>query len=125
MRCNLLAGGVLAALLGALATGHAQAAMGGPTVMSRVDTDGDSTLSLAEVRSAAARRYDLIKSKNGGHVTMLQLGGRLAPADLKLIGSTPGISTAVSKEDYLTLASKFFDMADAKRKQGDPLDRVN
>ena len=34
---------------------------------------------------------------------MLQLGGRIVPADLKQIGSTPGVSTPVSKEDYLAL----------------------
>ena len=99
--------------------GQAHAVMGGPTIISRVDTNGDRKLSLAEVRAAAGRRYDLIKEKNGGRVTMLQLGGRLVPADLKAVGGTPSVETAVSKDEYLDLVGKFFDEADARRKPGD------
>ena len=110
----------LLVLAGALAAGPAWAVMGGATIISRVDTNGDHKLSLAEVRAAAARRYDLIKSKNGDHVTMLQLGGRLVPADLKAVGGIPGVSTQVSKEQYLALVDKFFGEADARRKPGDP-----
>ena len=117
-RCHtLLIGGALA--LSTFAAGDARAVMGGETIMDRVDADGDKTLSLAEVRAAAAKRYDLIRSKNGGHVTMLQLGGRLVPADLKTAGGPSGLSAAVSKDEYLALASKFFDAADAKRTQSD------
>ena len=59
---------------------QARAVMGPATIMARVDTNGDGTLSLAEVRSAASKRYDLIKSKNNGRVTKLQLGGRITAA---------------------------------------------
>ena len=100
--------------------GAAHAVMGGPTIISRVDKDGDHKLSLSEVREAADRRYDLIKSKNGGHVTLLQLGGRLVAADLKAFNGKPSIEASVTKEEYLALVSKFFDEADARRKPGDP-----
>ena len=93
--------------------------MGTPTILSRVDTDGDKTLSLSEVRSAAAKRYDLMKSKNNGRVTQLQLGGRASTKDTQAIGLGSGLETEVSKEKYLALADKFFDEADARRKPGD------
>ena len=96
------------------------ALMGSETIISRVDKDGDKKLSLDEVRAAAARQYDLIKSKNGDHVTMLQLGGRLVPADLKVVSGAPGVATPVSKQQYLALVDKFFDEADVRRKAGDP-----
>ena len=102
-----------------LLAGAASATMGGPTIIARVDKDGDHKLSLAEVRAAAAGRYDLIKSKNGGRVTMLQLGGRMVPADLKAVGKKAEVTTAVSKEEYLALVSKYFDEADMRRKSGD------
>ena len=94
--------------------------MGGAIIMSRVDTDGDRKLSLAEVRAAAGRRYDLIESKKNGYVTVLQLGGRLVPADLKDVGDTVGTGTVVRNDQYLALVDKFFDEADARRKPGDP-----
>ena len=97
------------------------AVMGGPTIISRVDTDGDRKLSLSEVRAAAGRRYELIRGKNGGHVTMLQLGGRMVPADLKAFTGTPSVSTSVSKDEYLALVTKFFDEANTRRKPGDAL----
>ena len=102
-----------------LPIGAAYATMGGPTIMARVDTDGDHKLSLAEVRAAAGRRYDLIQSRNGGHVTMLQLGGRMVPADLKVVGKKPVVTTAVTKDEYLALVGKYFDEAAGGRKPGD------
>ena len=97
-----------------------RALMGSETIVARVDKDGDKKLSLDELRAAAARQYDLIKSKNGDRVTMLQLGGRLVPADLKAVSGTLGVAAPVSKEQYLALVEKFFDEADVRRKAGDP-----
>ena len=118
MRLSAISMG-LAVTVQLLLAGAAFATMGGPTIISRVDKDGDHTLSLAEVRAAAAARYDLIKSKNGGRVTMLQLGGRMVPADLKAVGKKAEVTTAVSKDEYLALVGKYFDEADARRKPGD------
>ena len=110
----------LAVALSSVGTGAAHAAMGGQTIMDRVDADSDHKLSLAEARAAAGRRYDLIKSKNGGRVTMLQLGGRLVPADLKFAGLAASLTTPVSRENYLSLVDHFFDEARTDRKAGDP-----
>ena len=119
MQCRHLLTIGLVASIGMFTIGAAQAVMGSATIVSRVDKDGDKKLSLAEVRAAAARQYELIKSKNGDHVTMLQLGGRLVPADLKEIGKqSPGVETAVSKQEYLALAEAFFDKADTNKKAG-------
>lgn len=96
----------------------ARAVMGSATIMARVDTDGDGTLSRAEVRSAASKRYDLIKSKNGGRVTQLQLGGRVTASEMKKVGLAPGLSTVVGKDAYLALADRFFDEADMKKNSG-------
>ena len=96
----------------------ADAVMGSETIMSRVDTDKDKLLSLSEVRKAAGDRWDLIERKNG-RVTMMQLGGRLVPSDLKEIGKpSPGVETTVSKQEYLALAEMFFDKADTNKKAG-------
>ena len=102
-----------------LLVGAASATMGGPTIIARVDKDGDHKLSLGEVRAAAAGRYDLIESKNGGRVTMLQLGGRMVPADLKAVGKKAEVTMGVSKDEYLALVGKYFEEADALRKPGD------
>lgn len=110
---------VVAAVWVVLMPGVTFALMGSETIVARVDKDGDKKLSLAEVRAAAAGQYDLIKSKNGGRVTMLQLGGRLLPVDLKAVSATPGVTTPVSKDQYLALADRFFDEADVRRKAGD------
>ncbi len=110
---------VIASVLAVLMPGVSCALMGSETIIARVDKDGDKKLSLEEVRAAAARQYDLIKSKNGDRVTMLQLGGRLVPADLKVVAGTPGVATPVSKDQYLALVDKFFDEADVRRKAGD------
>ena len=98
----------------------AGAVMGSETIMSRVDTDKDKQLSWSEVRIAAGNRYDLIQSKNGGRVSMLQLGGRIVPSDLKQVGKqSPSVESPVSKEEYLALAKFFFDKADVKHQQSD------
>ena len=111
---------VVAAVWGVVAPGASHALMGSETIVSRVDKDGDKKLSLEEVRAAAARQYDLIRSKNGDRVTMLQLGGRLVPADLKAVSGAPGVATSVSKDQYLALVDRFFDEADVRHKAGDP-----
>lgn len=108
------------AVLWVFVPGLSHALMGSETIIARVDKDGDKKLSLAEVRAAAARQYDLIRSKNGDRVTMLQLGGRLVPADLKAVSGTPGVATPVSRDQYMALVDKFFDEADVRRKAGDP-----
>ena len=109
----------VAAALSIVGTSAAHAAMGGQTIMERVDADGNHKLSLDEAHAAAGRRYDLIKSKNGGRVTMLQLGGRIVPADLKLVGIAPSLTTPVSRQDYLALVDRFFGDARTDRKTGD------
>ena len=88
---------VVASAWAVLMPGVSCALMGSETIIARVDKDGDKKLSLEEVRAAAARQYDLIKSKNGDRVTMLQLGGRLVPADLKAVAGTPGVAGLIER----------------------------
>ena len=119
MRYHRLAAVIIALGWIFFAANASHALMGSETIIERVDKNGDKMLSLAEVRAAAATQYDLIRSKNSNRVTMLQLGGRLVPADLKAVSRAPGVAAPVSKEQYLALVDKFFDEADVRKNAGD------
>lgn len=102
---------------GGAAISPAFGAMGGAAMMDRLHPKQKGQLTLDEVRDAAAHNYDVIFKANGGKVTMLQLGGRVTPADLKAanIGDGEG-DEGISKADYLALASRFFAEANVSRK---------
>ena len=115
MRGKELTMRVAAALL--FTTVSAQATMGAKTMMERLDADHDGTVSRAEVRAAAGRKYDLIASKNGGHVTSVALSGRLTKDALQDIQTTDAKKggnvepDSVSRDLYLAQAEKAFDEA--------------
>ncbi len=91
--------------------------MGAKTMFDRLDTDHDGTISRSEVIAAAGRKYDLIASKNGGHVTTLALGGRLSKGGIQDITkkdesqSRKADPDSVSREQYIAQAEKAFDQA--------------
>ena len=101
---------------GTAATTSAFAGMGGAAMMERLHPKEKGELTMDEARDAAAHNYDVISKANGGKVTLLQLGGRIAPDDLKAanIGDGEG-DESVSKADYLALASRFFAEANVSR----------
>lgn len=109
-----------------LATSSAEATMGAKTMFERLDSDHDGTISRSEVTVAAGKKYDLIASKNHGHVTSIALSGRLSKGALQDIensnSSHPSAEPdSVSREQYLSQADKAFDEARID-KEGDSLD---
>ena len=104
-----LAGGIAAAT-------PVSAAMGGAAMMDRLHPKEKGKLTMDEARAAAAHNYDVIFKANGGKVTLLQLGGRITPNDLKAANIGDGeADEAVSKADYLAIASRFFAEANVSR----------
>ena len=108
---------VLGAALPFLFLTSAHATMGAKTMFDRLDTDHDGTISRSEITAAAGKKYDLIASKNGGHVTLLNLGGRLskdATQDVTKADEAKGKkadSDDVTRDQYLAQADKAFDKA--------------
>ena len=94
--------------------GPAHATMGAQTMMERLDTNHDGKVSREEVRAAAGRKFDLIASKNGGHVTSVALSGRLsqgALGDIQKADASKGAGAepdSVSRDQYVTQADKAF-----------------
>ena len=103
---------------GSLTASNAYAAMGSDAMMDRLHPKNKGKLTLDEVRNSAAHNYDVIAKANGGKVTLLQLGGRITAADLKAARLGDGeADEAISKADYLAIASRFFAEANVSRKQ--------
>ena len=108
---------VLGAAFSFLTVASAQATMGAKTIFDRLDTDHDGTVSRSEVIAAAERKYDLIASRNGGHVTLLALGGRLSNGAIQDVTkadesqSKKADPNSVTREQYVTQTEKAFDKA--------------
>ena len=101
----------------ALPAMQASAAMGSAAMMERLHPKNKGKLTMDEARDAAAHNYDVIYKANQGKVTLLQLGGRVSPADLKAANIGDGeTDEPISKADYLALASRFFADANVSRK---------
>ncbi len=100
-----------------LAVAGAHATMGAKTMLERVDSNHDGTVSRAEVIAAAGRKYDLIASRNGGHVTLLALGGRLSKDSVQSITKSDESKSrtadpdSVTREQYIEQAEGAFDQA--------------
>ncbi len=111
------AGALLLSLpVGIGSAGSATAAMGAAAIMERIHPKDKGKITLDEARDAAARTYDTIAKAHGGKVTMLQLGGRISTDDLKAAGIGDGErDEAISRADYLALASRFFAEANVSR----------
>lgn len=91
-------------------------------MLDRLDADHDGTVSRSEVRAAAGRKYDLIASKNGGHVTSVALSGRLtkdALQDIQAADAKKGGNAepdSVTRNLYLAQADKAFGEAHIMKK---------
>ena len=100
--------------------GIAHATMGGATMFTRLDADKDGSVSRDEARAAAGRKYDVIASKNGGHVTTIALSGRVSKPDLDELHKDAAAADAnpsdVSRDQYLALVDKAFTAANTKKK---------
>lgn len=99
--------------------GIAEAAMGAAAIMERIHPKDKGKITMDEARDAAAQTYDKIAKAHDGTVTMLQLGGRISPDDLKAAGIGDGErDESISRADYLALASRFFAEANVSRDKG-------
>ena len=117
MRLGLMAGALSAVLLPA---GRAAAAIAGADFLSKVDTNGDKTISMKELDVYAGRRYDLIAKQSGGSVTSLQLGGRIPVKDFQAARgkSHDPNPDALSRAEFVGYAEKLFIEANTQVKKG-------
>lgn len=114
-RIGWLAAGLAACVV--LPATKASAAMGVDAVLQGIHPKNENKITMDEMRDAAGRTYDRIAKANGDKVTLLQLGGRVTPDDLKAAKIGDGErDEPISKADYMALASRFFSEADVSRK---------
>lgn len=91
--------------------------MGAKEIFQRLDADHDGSISRQEVVAAAGRKYDLIASRNGGRVTLLDLGGRLSKQGVESITGADEAKSrkanpdGVSREQFVEQAERAFDQA--------------
>ena len=101
----------------ALPTTAAFAVMGKDAILDRLQPKNKNMITMDEMRDAAGRTYDKIAKAHSGKVTLLQLGGRVTPADVKAAKMGEGaFDEPISRADYLALTSRFFSEANTSRK---------
>ena len=75
----------------------------------RFDLDHDGTLTLAEVKSAAAYRFDKLDADHDGTLTRREISGRVSPAGFRQ--ANPDKDGTLDKAEYLKLVEQRFDVA--------------
>jgi hypothetical protein len=76
---------------------------------SRFDLDHDGELSLAEAKSAAAFRFDILDPDHDGSLSAQELGSRVSAADLKRVD--PDKDGTLDKAEYLKLVEERYKAA--------------
>ncbi len=87
-----------------------QAAKAGD-LLDELDKDHSGSLSLDEVKTAAAKIFDGLDKDHGGSLDRKELGKRISDADFK--AADPDGSGNLSKAEFVALAEKLFHAADA------------
>jgi hypothetical protein len=100
------------AILGsALATSPALAdSISGKAAVAKYDQDNDKTLSLAEVKAAAATRFASLDKDNDGTLDARETKGLVGATSFKAADSDH--DGTLSKDEYLALVQKRFERAD-------------
>ncbi len=80
-------------------------------LIEELDKDHSGTLSLDEVKAAAAKIFDKLDTDHGGTLERKELGKRISDADFKT--ADPDGSGTLSKAEFIALAEKLFHAADA------------
>lgn len=82
-------------------------------VMSRIDTDNDGTISLAEAKIAAEAKFDALDTDKEGTLDASELTGILGRGDLAK--ADPDKDQTLTKAEYLALVGKRFAAVDKDR----------
>jgi hypothetical protein len=99
----------LAGLIGAATPALAIAAVKMSPV-AQFDTDHDSTVDLAEAKTAAGNLFDKLDTDKDGTLDIKELEGRLSHADFA--AADPDNDKTLSKDEYLAVVEKRFKAAD-------------
>jgi hypothetical protein len=100
-----------AALGSAFVTAPALAdSMSAKAAVAKYDQDNDKTLSLAEVKAAAATRFAGLDKDNDGTLDAKETKGLVGAASFKAADSDH--DGTLSKDEYLALVQKRFERAD-------------
>jgi len=77
------------------------------------DLDHDGTLSLDEVKTAAAAEFDKLDADHEGTLSRKELGNRLTPREFR--AADKDHEGTLSKEEYLSVVVRRFKAADADK----------
>lgn len=103
-----LRSGIAALVLMALGAA-AQAAESPAAFLAKVNTNGDKTLSLAEVSKYALTRYDALDADHDNKLTMKELGGRLTEVDFEEANTKHSSETpSLSSSEFTVYVAKLF-----------------
>jgi Ca2+-binding EF-hand superfamily protein len=79
-------------------------------VLSKIDTDHDGSVSLAEAKAAASAKFDALDTDKEGTLDASELTGILSPNAVKKADKDK--DETLDKSEFLTLVEKMFEAAD-------------
>lgn len=104
--------GALAALILGTLGAAALAAESPSAFLAKVNTNGDKTLSLAEVSKYALTRYDALDTDHDDKLTMKEVGDRMTPEDFKEANTKHSSETpSLSRSEFTVYVAKLFSEA--------------
>jgi hypothetical protein len=96
-------------LIGALTPALAQTKK--PSTVTRIDTDHDGTVDLAEAKKSGSEVFDRLDTDKDGTLNMAELHGRLSRKDFA--AADGDADKTLSKDEYLAVVEQRFKSADA------------
>jgi Ca2+-binding EF-hand superfamily protein len=82
-----------------------------PSLITRLDTDNDGTVDIAEAKKAGAEVFDKLDTDKDGTLTMTELHGRLSRKEFA--AADGDADKTLSKDEYLAVVERRFKSADA------------
>lgn len=79
-------------------------------VLSKIDTDHDGTISLAEAQTAASTKFDALDTDKEGTLDLNELTGILSPSTVKKADKDK--DSTLDKAEFLALVERMFKEAD-------------
>jgi Ca2+-binding EF-hand superfamily protein len=79
-------------------------------VLSKIDTDHDGTVTLAEAKAAASTKFDALDTDKEGTLDAHEVTGILSPSAVKKADKDK--DATLDKTEFLALVEKMFNMAD-------------
>ncbi|WP_395665916.1 EF-hand domain-containing protein [Methylocella sp.] len=107
---SLLARLSLMGLLSAGFAAYAPAAFAAADVVKKLDKDNDGTLDLAEVKAAAAAKFDALNKDPDHTLDHPELKGVLE--EMEIVKADPDKDGTLDKNEYLVVVEKLFVLAD-------------